>query len=206
VPALLLLFALWSSWPVKRDHDASPWKARALQNSQSPVVGAVIHPATIASSALFRFAQSENNSQGIHDVGHRGLRYGKKPTAQRTDRQPLPELLRSRHDNRISDPGQNARSAPGSGCEPASVAAKPAQGSLLRRMRVVLWAALRTRPETKGPPTRGGVIIGQLVAADETPIPRLDFALDQPFEKPSDVEFLIALGAAWQRPGFSHRL
>jgi hypothetical protein len=44
------------------------------------------------------------------------------------------------------------------------------------------------------------------VAADETPIPRLDFALDQPFEKPSDVEFLIALGAAWQRPGFSHRL
>jgi hypothetical protein len=37
-------------------------------------------------------------------------------------------------------------------------------------------------------------------------IPREDFALNQLLEKPRDVEFLIALGAAWQRPGFSYRL
>ncbi len=36
--------------------------------------------------------------------------------------------------------------------------------------------------------------------------PRLDLALDQPFERPRDLPFLIALSAGWQRSGFSYKL
>jgi hypothetical protein len=37
-------------------------------------------------------------------------------------------------------------------------------------------------------------------------IPHLDLALDQPFERPRDLPFLIALGAKWQRAGFLYCL
>jgi hypothetical protein len=37
-------------------------------------------------------------------------------------------------------------------------------------------------------------------------IPRLDLAFDQPFERPRNLPFLIALSAGWQRAGFSYYL
>ena len=48
----------------------------------------------------------------------------------------------------------------------------------------------------------------RLMAASEPGriVPRLDLALDQPFERPRDLPFLIALSARLQRAGFSYYL
>jgi len=47
---------------------------------------------------------------------------------------------------------------------------------------------------------------GVSLAAGETAIPRLDLALEHPFEAPRDLPFLIALSAGSQPPGILCRL